>query len=72
VANTAVPSLRGRWLAEDVQEPNGGCAISLWDSLEAMQVYEQRAVFRREMQPTLQPFLVGASTTSRCEVKYAQ
>jgi heme-degrading monooxygenase HmoA len=72
VANTAGPSLRGRWLAEDVREPDGGCAVSLWDSLEAMQGYEQSAVFRQEIQTTLQPFFVGVYTTSRCEVKYAQ
>ena len=61
VADTAVPGLRGRWLAQDVQDPDGGFAVSVWDSLEAMQAYEQSAVFRQEIQPTL-PFFVGGST----------
>ena len=72
VADTAVPGLRGRWLAQDVHDPDGGFAVSVWDALEAMQASEQRAVFRQEMQPTLQPFVVGEYTTSRCDVKYAQ
>jgi heme-degrading monooxygenase HmoA len=72
VAGKTVPGLRGRWLAQDVQEPDGGFAVSLWDSLEAMQAYEQSAVFRQEIQPTRQPFFVGEYTTYRCEVKYEQ
>jgi hypothetical protein len=44
----------------------------LWDALEAMQASEQSAVFRQEMQPTLQPFFVSESTTSRCDVKDEQ
>ena len=73
VSNHEVPGLRGRWLAQDVQDPDGGFAVSLWDSLEAMQAYEeQSAAFRQEIQPTLQPFFVGEYTTHRCEVKYEQ
>jgi heme-degrading monooxygenase HmoA len=72
VADQGVPGLRGRWLAQDVQEPDGGFAVSLWDSREAMHAYEQSAVFRQEIQPTLQPFFVGEYTTHRCEVRYEQ
>jgi heme-degrading monooxygenase HmoA len=36
VAGTAVPGLRGRWLAQDVHDPNGGFAVSLWDSLDSI------------------------------------
>jgi len=46
VAGKEVPGLRGRWLAQDVHDPDGGFAVSLWESLEAMQVYEQSAVFK--------------------------
>jgi heme-degrading monooxygenase HmoA len=72
VADKAVPGLRGRWLAHDGHDPDGGFAVSVWDLLEAIQAYEQSAVFRQEMQPILQPFFVGEYTTSRCDVKYAQ
>ena len=39
VAEKAVPGLRGRWLAQDVHDPDGGFAVSVWDSLEAMQPF---------------------------------
>ena len=37
-----VPGLRGRWLAQDVNDPDGGFAVSVWESLDAMHAYEQR------------------------------
>jgi heme-degrading monooxygenase HmoA len=45
VAGTEVPGLRGRWLAQDVHDPDGGFAVSVWDTPDAMQAYEQSAVF---------------------------
>ncbi len=72
VAGKAVPGLRGRWLAQDVNDPDGGFSVSVWDSLDAMQAYEQSAVFTQEIQPRLQPFFAGEYTTYRCDVKYEQ
>ena len=72
VAGKEVKGLRGRWLAQDVNDPNGGFAVSLWDTLEDMHTYEQSAVFKQEIQPTLQPFFVGEYHTYRCDVKYTQ
>jgi heme-degrading monooxygenase HmoA len=72
VAGKDVPGLRGRWLAQDIQDPDGGFAVSVWDTLDALQAYEQSAVFRQEMQPRLQPFFVGEYTTYRCDVKYSE
>jgi len=50
-------------------DPDGGFSVSLWDTPDAMQAYEQSAVFKEEIQPTLQPFL-GEYTTYRCDVNY--
>ena len=72
VAGKAVPGLRGRWLAQDGQDPDGGFSVSLWDSLDAMQAYEQSVVFQQEIQPILQPFFAGTYTTYRCDVQYEQ
>ena len=72
VAGKTVPGLRGRWLAQDVNDADGGFSVSLWDSLDAMQAYEQSAVFQQEIQPTLQPFFAGEYTTYRCDVKYEE
>ena len=62
--------MRGRWLAQDVQDPDGGFAVSLWETLDALRAYEQSAVFREEIQPRLQPFFAGEYTTYRCDVQY--
>ena len=72
VAGKEVKGLRGRWLAQDVNDPDGGFAVSVWESLDAMHAYEQSAVFKQEIQPKLQPFFVGEYTTYRCDVKYAE
>jgi heme-degrading monooxygenase HmoA len=49
-----------------------GYALSLWDSAEDMQAYEQSDLYKNEILPPLQPFFINSFTTSRCEVKYAQ
>ncbi len=72
VVGREVKGLCGRWLAQDTQDPDGGFAVSLWDTLEEMQAYEQSAFFQQEALPALQPFFVGQYTTYRCDVKYSQ
>ena len=37
VEGKEVPGLRGRWLAQDVPDADGGFAVSVWDTLDAMQ-----------------------------------
>jgi len=53
-----VPGLRAV-ACQDVNDPDGGFSVSLWETLDAMQAYEQSAVFKQEIQPILQPFLRG-------------
>jgi heme-degrading monooxygenase HmoA len=67
-----VKGLRGRWLAQDMSDKDTGYAVSLWDSVEDMQAYEQSDFYKKEILPPLQPFFINAFTTSRCEVKYVQ
>lgn len=71
-AGKQTKGLRGRWLAQDTVDPDGGFAVSVWDSLEDLQAYEQSAFFQQEIRPTLQPFFVGEYNTHRCEVKFSQ
>jgi heme-degrading monooxygenase HmoA len=67
-----ITGLRGRWLVQDVNDKDAGFAVSLWDSIEDMQAYEQSDFFKKEILTPLQPFFVNAFTTSRCDVKYAE
>jgi hypothetical protein len=53
-------------------DKDAGYAVSLWDSVEDMQVYEESDLYKKEILPPLQPFFINAFTTSRCDVKYAQ
>ncbi|ETX04464.1 MAG: hypothetical protein ETSY2_28620 [Candidatus Entotheonella gemina] len=72
LAGKEIPGLKGRWLARDVKDPDGGFAVSLWESAEDMQAYEQSDAYRDMYLPTLSPFFSGEYTTYRCEVKYSQ
>jgi heme-degrading monooxygenase HmoA len=72
VVGKGIKGLRGRWLAQDTQDSDGGFALSLWETAEDMQAYEQSSVYRQEILPALQPFFVGEYSTYRCEVKYSQ
>jgi len=67
-----IKGLRGRWLAQDVQDHDAGYAVSLWDSLEEMKAYEQSDFFKQEILAPLQPFFVGDFKTTYCEVKRSQ
>jgi len=70
--STNMKGLRGRWLAQDVQDHDAGYAVSLWDSLEDMKAYEQSDFFKQEILAPLQPFFVGDFKTTYCEVKRSQ
>lgn len=67
-----IKGLRGRWLAQDTADKDAGYSVSLWDSAEDMEAYEQSEFFKKEILAPLQPFHINAFTTTRCEVKYAQ
>lgn len=68
----AVEGLMGRWLTQDVDDPDAGTTISLWSSEEAMRAYESSDVLKRVIQPKLQPFFTGDYRTSRSSVRFAQ
>lgn len=72
VVGEEVKGLRGRWLAQDANDPDGGFAVSLWETADDMQAYEQSDFFQEKALPALQPFFAGEYTTYRCDVKYSQ
>ena len=72
LAGKEIKGLRGRWLSQDVNDPEGGFAVSLWETPEDMQAYEQSDVYRDMYVPVLRPFFAGQYTTYRCEMKYSQ
>lgn len=72
VAGKDVKGLRGRWLAQDANDPDGGFSVSLWETLEDMQTYEQSDFYRQQISPALQPFFAGQFTTYHCDVKHSE
>ncbi len=72
LAGKEIKGLQGRWLAQDANDPDGGFAVSLWETPEDLQAYEHSDVVRDMYVPALRPFFAGEYTTYRCEVKYSQ
>ena len=62
-----VVGLRGRIVARDVDRPDTGYSISLWDSLEEMQSYEQGPL--AAVMSELEPYFGGEFATQRCELR---
>jgi heme-degrading monooxygenase HmoA len=66
--------LISRTLSRDIDDPNAGYSISLWDSAEAMEAYETGAAIDI-IQPRIQGYFGGAFVTNRLEIvaekKYA-
>jgi heme-degrading monooxygenase HmoA len=59
--------LKARTLSRDIDDPNTGYSISLWDSAESMEAYETGAAVD-VIQPRIQQFFGGAFVTNRLEV----
>ncbi len=72
VKSEHIDGLRGRWLVQDIDDPDAGYSVSFWESAEAIQAYEQSDFYRQEILPTLHPFFVGEFTTTYCTVKVNQ
>jgi heme-degrading monooxygenase HmoA len=66
VAN--VPGLKQRWLARDIDDPDAGFAVSLWEGRNDFQRYEESDL-RSKVLPRLQPFFVDDFKTYHCEVR---
>ena len=61
VAGKAVKGLRGRWLAQDVNDPNGGFAVSLWDTLETCRPMSRVQSSNKRFNRSSSPFCGGVS-----------
>jgi heme-degrading monooxygenase HmoA len=68
----AIPGLRARWLAHDVEDPDWGYTISLWEDEEALRKYEASPLLRESFLPKLKPFFSGDYSTAHCEVRVAE
>lgn len=64
-----IRGLQGRWLARDLEDPDAGYSVSLWDSQEALARYEASEFFHHKVKPALQPFFADDFKAAHCEVR---
>jgi hypothetical protein len=62
-----VQGLKGRIFSRDLDDPDTGYSISLWESAADMEAYESGAA-ERDILPRIQPYFGGAFVTNRLEV----
>ena len=65
----SIPGLRARWLAHDLDDPDSGYTISLWENEDALRQYEASQLLRESFLPKLTPFFSGDYSTAHCEVR---
>jgi heme-degrading monooxygenase HmoA len=62
-----VQGLKGRIFSRDLDDPDTGYSISLWESAADMEAYEAGAA-ERDILPRIQPYFGGAFVTNRLEI----
>jgi hypothetical protein len=66
------PVLGARWLTRDVDDPDAGYSISLWEDEASMLAYEGGDLLKTRILPTLAPFFSGEFTTTHCEMRFRE
>jgi len=64
-----VPGMVSRSLVRNVEDPNEGYAISIWENMEAIKSYEQSEL-SKIVTPMIQSFFTGDYRCDHCEVRY--
>ena len=67
-----IPGLRARWLTRDVDDPDAGYSISLWEDEAAMRAYESSDLLKGTILPKLTPYFSGEYTTTHCEMRHRE
>lgn len=63
--------LRARWLAQDVNDRNGGWTISLWDDVESIESWQESDGYASVV-AALTPFYVGDYQAQVGEVRVSE
>jgi heme-degrading monooxygenase HmoA len=66
-----VEGLCGRWLVQDLDDPDSGSTISLWTTEEALRAYESSDLLKNAITAKLAPFFSGQYETRKCRVRFA-
>lgn len=64
-----VPGLVSRSLVRNMDDPDEGYAISIWENIEAIRHYESSEL-AKTVTPMIQSFFTGDYRSDHCEVRY--
>jgi heme-degrading monooxygenase HmoA len=67
-----VEGLCGRWLVQDLDDPDSGSTISLWTTEEALHAYESSDLLKNAITANLAQYFSGQYETRRCRVRFAE
>jgi heme-degrading monooxygenase HmoA len=68
-AQTAAGGPKRRWLVRDLDEPDAGFAISLFDTEEEMRAWSNDPAARQRTQSEMSDVYIGDYRTRQCEVR---
>ncbi len=66
------PGLKGRMLLRDTNDADAGFALSLWETEQDMQKYENSETMKNLVLPAVEPFFTGEYNTKSVEVRYSE
>ena len=66
-----IEGLLGRFVTQDVNDPESMFTITLWQDLESIEAWEKSSEYRELFLAAVSPFIVGSQSVSLCEVKVA-
>ena len=67
-----VEGLHGRYLARDLDNPDAGYSVSIWEDEASMRAYEGSALLKDTILPKLTPFFAGHYETHRSEIRHEE
>ena len=64
-----VPGMRARWLIRDLDDPDAGYSVAMFETEQDMRAFTGNPQVRAAIKDALDPFHTGEYTTKHCEVK---
>ena len=68
VVDGPIPGQRARYLVLDMNDRDCAHSVTVWESLAAMRAYEASDLFKKVIEPALQPFFVNDFRTYVSEI----
>jgi heme-degrading monooxygenase HmoA len=64
--------LLGRFVTQDVNDPDSMFTITMWQDLASIETWEASPEYREVFLEAVSPFIIGSQSVSLCEVKVAK